>query len=247
MDAEDRLKQLLDMRDEDLLLPVQIVPVDRPNLAEEVALDEADSVALAIENRPEITMAQLEIDSAEVERKRTATEMWPKADLSGSYYRGGRGDKTREVFRGVEDERDMSWSVGLDASVPITNRAARGNYHKALMSKRQAQQRLTKARQELMVNVRMAVRAVETSRILVVSNRQTVALQEANVEAERRRPQPGHDDDLRCAEDPGGPRNGAVPRSAGRYWFPEGVGRPAPRGRGDPAGPRHRIRTAGTG
>ncbi|MBN2308788.1 MAG: TolC family protein [Candidatus Hydrogenedentes bacterium] len=191
MDAEDRLKQLLDMREEDMIVPVQIVPIDRPSLTEDLELDESISVQRALENRPEIRMAELEIDSAGIERKRASNDMLPQVDLSGSYYRGGRGGKTRDVFRGVEEERDMSYSISLSGSVPIPNRAARGNYHYALMTERQAEQRLTKSKQEAAANVRMALRSVATNRTLIESNRQTVALQTTNVEAERKRRQLG--------------------------------------------------------
>jgi outer membrane protein TolC len=189
-DAEDRLKQLLDMRDEDVLVPAKIIPVDRPEPGE-IELDEATCVQHALQSRPEIAMAEIDIDSAEIERKRAANDMLPQLDLSGSYHRGGRGPDARDVFRGIEFESDSVWSAALEGSIPITNRVGRGLYHGALVSKRQALQRLQQRKVEVATNVRMAMRGVETSRTLVESNRQTVALQQTNVEAETKRLQLG--------------------------------------------------------
>lgn len=186
-DAEDRLKQLLDMRDEEALVPVEIVPIDRPNLAEEVELDEELSLNRALENRPEVAIAELEIESAEVERQRAANDMQPTLDLSGTYFRGGRGRTTESIFEGIERHWDKSWSVQLQGSVPLPNRAGRGAYHKAALSKKQARYRMRKTELDIASNIRISLRGAATARTLIESNRQTVALQETNVEAEQKR------------------------------------------------------------
>ncbi|MCP4640890.1 MAG: TolC family protein [bacterium] len=190
-DSEDRLKQLLDLREDDLIVPVQIVPVDRPKVGEIPMLDEKASVTTALDKRPEVRIAMIDIDNADIERKRSANDLLPQVDVSGSYFRGGRGGVTQDVFRGIEHEDDMNYSFSANASVPITNRAARGAHLKASQTKRQAEQRLDKTKLDLASNVRMALRGVNTSKTLIESNRQTVALQETNVQAERKRLQLG--------------------------------------------------------
>ncbi|HIJ65838.1 MAG TPA: TolC family protein [Candidatus Hydrogenedentes bacterium] len=199
-DAEDFLKQLLDMREEGALAATRIVPVNRPSL-EEMRYDEAESVALALEHRPEIVSACLEIENAELERKRAANDLLPQFDVTASVYQGGRGHYPRDVFRGIDDvfdsvgsiaagvdDRDnFSYSVGFQGSVPLGNRTARGVHQRAKMAVDQTKRRLEKARLDAVARVGFALRALETSRILVLSNRQTRGLQETNVAAEEKR------------------------------------------------------------
>jgi len=186
LDAGDALKNLLSMRDEDMLSPVRVVPIDTPSLRE-VELSEEESVARAMTTRPEIRSAELAIESVELELKRAANDLLPQVDVTGSVSRGGRGHYLSDVFDGIRDKTDRSYSVGVQGSVPIGNRAARGAHQRARLDKREAGQRLLKTQQDLMLNVRFAVRNAATSRILVESNKQARALQETNVAAEEKR------------------------------------------------------------
>ncbi|MCC6487987.1 MAG: TolC family protein [Candidatus Hydrogenedentes bacterium] len=184
--AEDRLKLLLDMRNEGMFSSVRFKPTDMPE-ATELDLDETASINLAMAHRPEMISANLEIDSAEIERYRAANEMLPQLDVAGSVFQGARGSKAGDVWEGVTERDDNSWSLSVTGSVPITNRSGRGAYTSAALSKRQAEDRLEKTITELTLNVRNALRGVGTSRILVESSRQARALQETNVMAEEKR------------------------------------------------------------
>ncbi|MCC6696167.1 MAG: TolC family protein [Candidatus Hydrogenedentes bacterium] len=186
LSAEDRLKLLLDMRNEGVFSAVRFMPTDMPE-ATELDLDETASINLAMAHRPEMLSAQLEIDSAEIERYRAANEMLPQLDVAGSVFQGARGSKAGDVWEGVTERDDNSWSLSVTGSVPITNRSGRGAYTSAALSKRQAEDRLEKTITELTLNVRNALRGVGTSRILVESSRQARALQETNVMAEEKR------------------------------------------------------------
>jgi len=185
-DAEDRLKQLMNLRDNEYLALAGIQPVDAPELFEP-DFDEQSSVQRALANRPEIQAARLEIESAQIEQRQAADEMQPELDATGTLFAGGRNDSISGVFEGTTDRADRSYSIGVQGSVPITNRAARGNHQRSRISTRQAEDRLRRTERELMLSVRLAIRAVETARVMVESSRQTRRLQEANVAAEETR------------------------------------------------------------
>ncbi len=185
-DAADRLKNVINMRDGEMLSRNMLDPVDRPSLSD-IELDEDKSVALAIENRPDIRSAETAIDSAEIERKRSKNAMLPQVDLSGTLGQGGRGAEASKIWDGITERKDNSYSVGLQGSVPLGNKTGRGQYQRAVFDKREMQARLEKAKQDAMLNVRMALRNVGTSRILVESNKQARRLQETNVAAEEKR------------------------------------------------------------
>ncbi|HEO72071.1 MAG TPA: TolC family protein [Candidatus Hydrogenedentes bacterium] len=193
-DAEDMLKTLLDMRDDGVFSNKRLVPVDRPEI-ETLDIDQlrkgnesvAHSIDLALKHRPEIALAQIEIDTGELELMRAEDNLKPELNVTGAVTQGGRDEAWHEMLAGVRDRNDHSWTLGIEASVPIGNRAARGAHERARQTLRQSEQRLTKTKQELMLKVRMAARAVDTSRILVESNRQSRRLQETNVVAEEKR------------------------------------------------------------
>lgn len=185
-DAEDRLKQLLGLGEGGLFSTDHIVPVDRPNVSN-YRYEERVSIARALEHRPEILTAHLEIEVAEIERLRARNAQLPQFDFQGSYRTGGRSGELRDTFDAISEAKDNSYTVGFTGSIPIKNRTARGAFQKARISKRQSQQRLEKTRQDLMLGVRISGRGVETSQILVESNQQARILQQANVAAEEQR------------------------------------------------------------
>ncbi len=193
-DAGDVLKRLLNMRDNGVFSPKRIVPIDRPEVAmftpEEIDRLEAEldsGLQHALELRPEILTAQIDIENARLERSRAANLMLPELNITGSLAQSDRDHKLREVFRGIENRDSNAYTVGIQGSVPIGNRAARGAFQRADVTKRQAEQRLERAKQEVMFNVRLALRNAVTSQILVESNQQAVTLQETNVAAEEKR------------------------------------------------------------
>ena len=185
-DAEDQLKNLMSMKDGGRLSGVHIVPIEQPSTAD-VELAEEQSIELALSKRPEINAAELAIDSAEIQRHAAANDLQPQLDVTGSLSQGGRGHYASDVFDGIKERDDNAYSIGLKGAVSLGNKAARGAYQRTKLEKREAQQRLEKTQQDIMTTVRMAVRNVATSRILVESNKQARRLQETNVDAGEKR------------------------------------------------------------
>ncbi|MCF6287224.1 MAG: TolC family protein, partial [Candidatus Hydrogenedentes bacterium] len=132
-----------------------------------------------------------DIDNAVLEEFRTRKEMLPQLDLIYSYGRGGRDHKLRQTLIGIRDREDYVYTYGVQASIPIFNRAARGSFNKARLTRRQAEMNLEKIRQQLMLNVHLAASKVGSNAILVQSNEQATRLQIANVAAEEKRLQLG--------------------------------------------------------
>jgi len=117
--------------------------------------------------------------------------MLPQFDIVGSYMRGGRDQRLPSTISGIVDEQDRTYGVGIQGSIVINNRAARGAHQRARINVRQAEERRKKTEMALMMGVHYAGRGVMTNKVLAESNRQTVRLQEANVSAEEKRLQLG--------------------------------------------------------
>ena len=161
-DASDLLKSLLNLRDGDLLSKVQLVPVDRPNLRDRARFDPDNieatldrSIANAIEHRPEIVIADLQIESAELDAMRSRNEMLPEFNLTGSYAQGGRDHKLRQMLYGIRGKDEDTYTYGFRATVPIGNRAARGAYTRAKLAQRQAELQRDQTKQGLVLNVHL--------------------------------------------------------------------------------------------
>lgn len=197
-DAGDVLKLALNLQDEGLFSKIVVIPVDRPNPESYTGFDTGnldasieDGVAAALENRPEMRMTDLEIANAELDAQRARNEMLPQLDIVGSYMRGGRDQRLPSTIEGIANEQDRTYGIGIQGSIIINNRAARGAHQRARINVRQAEERRKKAEMSLMMGVHYAARAVMTNKVLMESNRQTVRLQEANVSAEEKRLQLG--------------------------------------------------------
>lgn len=194
VDAGDLLKQLLNVRDGERLSKLRIIPLDRPakeniELATPEQFDQSidKSVAEAIENRPELKMAELAIDNADMDADRSRKDLLPQLDLTGSYSHGGRDHYLSEALYGTRAGNDTAFSYGIKAGIPLGNRAARGAYQRAEIREKQAEQQLAKTRTAIETNVQLAVRNLETNRILVKNSEQGVTLQAATVAAEEER------------------------------------------------------------
>lgn len=192
--AGDILKQMLDLRDGDFFSKAQLSPTDRPNVMDQSLLDPMEfdrrldeSIALALKNRPEITIMGQQVKNAQLDEFRAKQDMLPEVNVVGSLTSGGRNHYFRQMVYGIRDNQDWAYSLGVQATVPIGNRAARGAHLRAKLSRREMEEREKQAELGMMLNVHLALRNLITNQILVESNRQTLRLQEANVVAEEKR------------------------------------------------------------
>lgn len=191
MDAGDRLKQVLGMKSDGRLSRVMIIPSDRPNPAPfdiEILKDrenaERRSIALALEKRPEIEIAEYQIAIAEMDVARTRHEMMPQLDITGSVTQGGRDHKLRQSLYGIRDRVDTATTIGIQATIPLGNRAARGQHERALLQAHQSELRRAQTETGIEAQVRLALRQAATNQILIESTQNAVRLQEATVNAE---------------------------------------------------------------
>ncbi len=197
-DVGDALKLLLNLKENGRFSKIRILPLDRPNPDASTIFNTENydesldvSVQLALELRPENEMTDLEIANALIEEEKARNDRLPQLDLVGAYAQGGRSVKMSKTLTGILEGQDSALTVGIQASIAIGNRAARGAHQRARLNIRQAEERRKQAQMAMMMRVHYAARSVRTSKALVESTRQTVRLQEANVNAEERRLQIG--------------------------------------------------------
>lgn len=186
---EDNLKQLMNLislEADPVLMDITITPMDVPQfLPRKITLE--NSLQVAQERRPELFENRLALENAEITEKQKKNELLPRLDLEGGANYSGLGSNWR-------DAQDSTWAyqyqgeyAKLTLEVPIGLRAERANYGKAKFSRRQAELTLRKTEQDILVQVRAAVRQVRTNAELVEATKKTRELAQKRLEAEERK------------------------------------------------------------
>ena len=163
-DREDALLNLINVPD----FTVRPGPVSFDEFREG-APTFATSYKLARDRYPDTlsaqdTIKQLEIDLA-VARQNTKPTV--NLDASLGYTAKATRDGYYEAFQSLPSEHGNNWSVGLSYSIPWGAHADKARYRSAQASLNSQKTRLDQLEQSLVVQVRGAVRAVETNLVSI--------------------------------------------------------------------------------
>jgi outer membrane protein len=197
-DAQDRLKRQLNPDATQWNVP--IIPTDQVRAGEvQIQLEEGTKAALA--RRPEMVKARYVVESDRIRSDYYRNLVLPGLNLTGSYGSPGVGGTTHDpvtgaivstgdftdAFRQVIDRNFKNWSIGLNFSFPIMNRAARGNYGVAKYTLESDQAVLTTTGQNIVVEVRAAARAIDTARRSIAAASKGRELAEKNLDAVKKK------------------------------------------------------------
>jgi outer membrane protein TolC len=192
-DTEDNLRRLLAVPKDDPLWGQPIIPADQPR-SEPQAIDLDAALATALTQRSEIRNARLQLESsdlsARVARKNIRHELNLAVDVTSSRFENSFDTlagtpPTPVVTTDLNNGKGgPDWSVGLVYSYPIGNRAAKANSAIAEISKERSQIAAESAEQDVRVDVRTAVRAVESGAKRVAAAHANTVLQQKTVDAE---------------------------------------------------------------
>jgi outer membrane protein len=195
-DAEDRLRQLMNLEPSDWDRP--ILPVDGVTY-EPVQVDVVRAIEQAWRDRPEIHQARLGIANREIQYNFARNQTLPRLDLRANYNLAGAGGR---LFRDgvVVDETGLGdaigqitafdfpgWTVGFNVGLPVTNIGARSEERRARLDLEVTRTDVERIRQIIAVEVRGAARDIDTLARQIVATRAAREAAEQNVEAERRR------------------------------------------------------------
>ena len=198
-DAEDRLKRLLNVRNlPDWQRP--IVTTEVPT-AEPIPVQVEDGMRQALQTRPEIRQALLDIESKKLTLVYNKDQLKPRLDLAASYGYSGLGAQGSYTFpdgstieRVYNDalssifNRDYpAWTAGLTFVIPIFNQTAKNNAAIASSDLELSRTNLYLAKQNLWLEVRTAARGVDTALKTVVAAKKSRELAERNLDAEKKK------------------------------------------------------------
>jgi outer membrane protein len=189
------------------LARASITPLDQIQVPRRDDLPtDADLIAQAMQNRPDLEGAHLQIANSEISLRGSKNALLPEVDLVGSYQSnslsgqinrlqsagvpnadpsllGGFGTNLSQLFNG----RYPNYSVGLQLSIPLGNRVARADLARDQVQLRQTEVRLHQLENQIKLEVQMALVALQRARTAYAAAVQTRQLQEEALAAEQER------------------------------------------------------------
>lgn len=170
--------------------PAGLEPVDAPSV-KPLEMDEAGAEKQALANRIELKSARLDLESKLALETAANNRTLPQLDAFASYNGNAANQTPSEGLTAVNKDLTKGaypgYTVGLQFSMPIQNRAARGNQAQARANRRQSELNLRDLELGISLEVRQAFRNVDASSKGVVAAEKTRVFREKDLDAERKK------------------------------------------------------------
>jgi outer membrane protein TolC len=173
----------------------------RPEAVEIPTFEEA--IRIALENRPEMRQAQLDMLNKDVDVRYTHNQKLPTFDVTASYNQNGTGGT--QIIRGslagtpggtipggIGKSFDQlfsyaytGYSLGFTFVLPLSNKAADADYERALNEQRLSKSKLDVTAQQIVLEVRNALTQAEMNRARIETAQATREYAEKKMQAER--------------------------------------------------------------
>ncbi len=191
-DSEDSIRRLINLEQGDLW-DVPLDPSTDPEIAHE-PIDLKTAVETAFEKRSDVLQKALTNSTSELDAEVAHNQVKPRLDLTAQYRLNAVAGKTFTGETSYSDALDSitgldfdGWSVVLNFAMPLQNRAAKARAAQADLLVEQNQLELRDLKDQVMVEVRRAARAVETAAKAIESAKVSSKLAQKNLEAEQKR------------------------------------------------------------
>jgi outer membrane protein TolC len=128
-------------------------------------------ILAALKSRPEIEQAEARLSQAGLRERVAKNERLPQLDATGGYTLNGLNGK---LDRSLDDELTNNfrdWSVGLEFSVPLGNRARTAAYERAILERHRALREREDTQQAVLLEVSEAVRTLAGAEEAVLATR----------------------------------------------------------------------------
>lgn len=159
--AMDRLKLMLNQGQLNIDSEASVLPVEQPKISP-VKVEESETVAKALDNRPEIIRAreQLMIDKADQEL--AAHQKLPTLNFIGRYSISGYGREQSDAWDDVSMGDDDAWEVGIQFEWPFGNRRAKSSYEKKTLARLQANAQIKRIADDVKLEVKQVLKRLAT-------------------------------------------------------------------------------------
>lgn len=207
--ARDNLRAVINAPDSEGGSLVMIDPQDKPD-ATPVQVEASSSLSIALQQRPELKAARLDVHGRGLQRKVAENQLLPRLNFIGAIglngLSGGRPDVQSITSSGssqlaperldgsydralhfLPDGRYYNYAAGASVEVPLSNAQARADYSKANIDLEQSRLSLNKVQENVTLEVTTAVSNIQTDLKSIDATRLARELAEENVRNQQAR------------------------------------------------------------
>ena len=182
-DAQDRLRRFFTPTAAALTNEAAIIPLDEPE-PEPREINLAALTQAALEQRPELVKAKLDLANSRLNLALARNQLWPSLDLQGNAGLSGQGDSPTSKLTSGDF---YNWQATLTLTVPLGNRAANATSLKRRFEMEQAALQLKDKEQSILLEVKEAARGAVANSKRIDVTRKARQLAEKKLEAEQAR------------------------------------------------------------
>ncbi len=198
--AQDQMKQILNLKPAEW--NVIFVPEEDPSFHLQT-FESKQCVDTALKNNPQIKIARLDTNVSQLSMDYQRDKMKPTVSVYGTLSYDGNNtlrliDPTtgnimvypgsyHDSFSDMTSLDHQSWSVGVNVSFPLQNRAAKASYMRAKLDKTGKDFQLKNAIIQVTNSVRDALRNLNASLRSIDAAKKTRELREKNLEIEKKK------------------------------------------------------------
>jgi len=208
---EDALRLLLDISEAEGQSVSALLPKDKPTYVPRTVNFE-EAIAAAIQNRPDLEISRIGLETEKINLSYAKNQVLPEVNLSASYSSPGI-DGTRLIYNtpspldpgaeiidripgGIGGALKQSinftypnWNLGLTLNLPLSNVFGKASLAQARLNMRQAMLEMENQKEQVYIEIKNAVRAVEANykRILAFTTARELSEQKLAAEEEKRR------------------------------------------------------------
>lgn len=147
----------------------------------------AASYKLARENSPEYLAATKSISQSEIDLETAKSVKLPSLNLNGSLGYNATDRSYGDAISNLPSDHGNNWGLGVTYSMPWGMKADNARYRSTMATLSSLKTRLSQIDQNLLVQVRTAVRSVETNLVSVEIAAKATKLSEKQYEAQKAR------------------------------------------------------------
>lgn len=166
LDQIDVVKNLLQIDGSQILIPVD------PPTRESYPINEAEALAQALSRRPDLKALRVNVQTLELQTRVAHNRTMPDLTFNANAALTGLERDFGRDMRKLGSAEYPIWSVGLEFSYPIGNRAAQNEFIKNRLSTEQARVQLKNLEENIKNDIRSAIRGIKANYLqLAVADR----------------------------------------------------------------------------
>jgi outer membrane protein TolC len=211
--TEDQIKKLISNNNSPSLFLLRLNAQESPRQPNSVVIPTLeDAIKIALENRPEIRQAELDLKNKVIDVSYTANQKLPILDVTASYSQNGTGgtqtvrgsglganqvlqvipggvfDELGQIFTfppSFTNHRYSGYSLGFSLTIPLNNKAADADHDRAVVERQLSESKYIATQQQILLDVRNALTQVDMTRAKIETSTLTRQLAERQAEAEK--------------------------------------------------------------